>query len=453
MAEQGQATPSELRYSEIPAMSSPSAAMTCVKLIPSTGTTYSGNGNIRIPLAIPTDSFADMRRAYLRYTIVNKTTTGHNKQLYIDPQAGAASVIQRFQVVSGLGGILTETNSYPNYCAVLNTYMNPDYVSSTMSITEGCSNNPQTHQGIGGTGVAETTGADLSGQLFVPENGSLTLTHRPKDPLFNCDKIIGWGFLQGVSYLNINLASTTAAFRMDTSGSGTPVWEIKDVELHVPVITLPADFNASFRSLMASGIPVSMHSVGVVNSQQNVEANSNVTTSTFACRKRNVKGLVLTAREQNNLEDAYADTPSCRRSLATTEYNFQIGGVRMPSSRFSVSKTNQGQLLMETKKCLGHLSPLHGLCATRDNYYIFDEHANRTKCQKSVFALDTQPYLDNEQISGINLSAQGLPIVFEATMDATKGSQNGKNILLDLYAIFSIVFSIDGISGGISSSS
>ena len=103
MAEQGQATPSELRYSELPQMSTPAANMTCVKLIPSTGTTYSGNGNIRIPLAIPTDSFADMRRAYLRYTIVNKTSSGHNKRLYIDPQAGAGAVFQRFQVVSGLG--------------------------------------------------------------------------------------------------------------------------------------------------------------------------------------------------------------------------------------------------------------------------------------------------------------------------------------------------------------
>jgi hypothetical protein len=466
MAEAPQATPEELLYSSIPAMASPSATMTQVTLLPSTGTTYGGNGQCRIPINCPTDSFVDLKRAFIKFTVFNKSTgsadaSGYDRNLYLDPQAGIASVIDRFQFISGTGSTLSETNHYNAYCALLNTHMMPDYVSTTMNITEGCSNAPKQTQSIGGLGVTDTVA--LTNREYIAGdpasasagNGSTsTFVHRPKDPVFNANRLLPIGFLQGIPYINITFSSAVGAFRMSKSATANiPNWEIRDVELHVPVIQMDSAFNQSFRGLMASGIPISIATTGVVNSQQNLASGSSNATSTFACRKRNVRGLLTIAREQRNLEDQYADTPSCRRSLATTEYQYAIGGIRMPSAPLKVSETDQGGLLMETKKALGHLSSLHGLCADKSNYYESTNEKTATICQKSLFALDTQPYRDSDLMSGMNLSAQGLPIVWHGTLNSTNGAQNSQNILLDLFAIHDQMLTCDGISGVISSSS
>jgi hypothetical protein len=459
MAEANQATPSELRYSDIPAMSTPSANMTVVKLIPSTGSTYGGNGNCRIPINIPTDSFCDFNRAYLKFTVTNKSQGGSNaydKAIYLDPQGGISCAIDRFQVISGTGSQLSETNHYNAWCALMNTHMMPNYVDTTLNITEGTSKNLKSTKSFGGVGKEDA--ALLTDRESVADGATATFVHRPKDPVFNTNRLFPIGFLSGIPYISLTFASTVGAFR--TSKAATAVtadWEIKDVELHLPVIQLPSDFNQSFRSLMASGVPISIASTGVVNSQQNLASGSSVATSTFSVRKRNVRGFLLMAREQTNLENKDCDSASCRRSMGLKDYQFSIGGVRMPSAPLVVTDADQGGLLMESKKALGHMSHLHGVCANKSDYYINDEETSATEttetCQKSIFALDTQPYTDNEQLSGMNLSGQGLPVVFHANLDATKGAQKISNLLLDLYSIHDIMYICDGVSGTISASS
>lgn len=462
MAEAQTATPQELLYSNLPPMATPSANLLNVKLIPSTGNTYGPNSNCRIPINVPTDSFVDFSRSYLKLSVKNNTTGGdatQDRHLYLDPQGGISCAIDRLEFISGTGSVLSSTHHYNAYCAMMNTHMMDDYVRTTLNLTEGCSSAPVATQSFAADG-ADDAGL-LSSREAVEDNTTRSFVHRPKDPVFTSNRLMPIGYLSGIPYVSINFASANGAFRVSKPGSAAnvPAWEIKDVELHLAVIQVPTDFAQSFRSLMNSGVPISMASTAVVNAQQNLAQGSATGTSTFSVRKRNVKGFLLMARAQTDLENKDADSSSCRRSLSITEYNYGIGGQRLPSYPLQVSTSNTGLLLMETKKALGHLSSLHGICAQKDNYYVSDEidgsdaNKNKSLCQKSIYALDTQQYTDSSVMSGINLSAQGLPVTFEFTADNTKGAQKNDNILFDLYTIHQVLFVCDGISGTISASS
>ena len=59
-------TPSVLRYSDILKVGTPIADMNYHTLIPSNGGSFTANQMIRIPFNIPTDSFANLKGAYIK---------------------------------------------------------------------------------------------------------------------------------------------------------------------------------------------------------------------------------------------------------------------------------------------------------------------------------------------------------------------------------------------------
>ena len=367
-------TPSVLQYSSIKPMANPPSALTHVRLIPSTGETYTPGQNIRIPIALPQDSLADMNRAFITYKI--KNTSGAGATAYFDPQVGGASVIDIFRVVSGTGSLLDEIIQYSNYCSALYTHDGDQHVKTIRNIYLGVSNNPIESNSIGTKGSASATVTnpiDAAGKReFLEHDGSRHITHYPYSSVFKADKLLPFSFAQGVSYVDMTLCQAESAFCFSDAFSGTPKWEISDVKLHVPILQLPSDFASSFRQLLASGIPVQVHSIAAQNTQQSKASGGGAIVATFASRKRSVKSLLLTTRVATDITSMYADSMSCRRSLGVTQWDFTVGGVRMPSTQIELGKDKQGETLAHANNAIGHNSTLNGMCAQDENYYLTD---------------------------------------------------------------------------------
>jgi len=456
-------TPNVLQYSAIKPMANPPSALSHVRLIPSTGESYQPGQNIRIPIGLPQDSLADMNRAFITYKITNKSTlpaggTSGDNTAYLDPQIGGVSVIDIFRVVSGTGSLLDETIQYGNYVGCLYTHDGIQHANTTRNIMARSSGTAQTADSIGTSTTASpnegVANPDANGAAreSILTNGSAYITHYPCSSVFKADKLLPFSFAQGISYVDITLAQATAAFCFKTSYTGTPDWTISDVKLHVPILQLPSDFASSFRQLLASGIPVQVHSVAAQNTQQALASGGGSIVSTFASRKRSVKALLLNARKSSDLTSQKADSMTCRRCLGVTNFDFTIGGVRMPSTQIELAAASKkfGEALAHTNQALGHTSTLNGICATDDNYYQATDNGNNGS--KIVYGLDLESYKDT--ISGYNLSGNGLPIVWNALGGAGTANANvDSSCILSLYVIHDVMFSIDGISGTMSASS
>ena len=97
--------PSVLRYSDILKVGSPVADLQYNTLIPSNGATFSNQQQIRIPFNVPTDSFVNLKGAYIKMKINN----GQGTDSYsLDPQCGVASFIDTWRIVSGTGALIEE---------------------------------------------------------------------------------------------------------------------------------------------------------------------------------------------------------------------------------------------------------------------------------------------------------------------------------------------------------
>lgn len=452
-------TPNVLQYSSIKPMANPPSNLTHTRLIPSTGESYQPGQNIRIPIALPQDSLADMNRAFITYKITNNTT-GTNSDAYLDPQIGGVSVIDIFRVVSGTGSLLDEVIQYGNYVSCLYTHDGIQHANTTRNILIRSSANAAVAIPVGTkvdvsgnvVGVADPAATALGARETIATTDSAYVTHYPCSSIFKADKLLPFSFAQGISYVDLTLAQANTAFCFKEAFAGTPAWTVSDVKLHVPILQLPSDFASSFRQLLASGIPVQVHSVAAQNTQQAKAAGGGNIVATFASRKRSVKALLLNARKAIDLTSFKADSISCRRSLGVTQFDFTVGGVRMPSTQIEISASNKqfGEVLAHANQALGHTSTLNGILANDDNYYQANDAENT--CSKVVYGLDLEAYKDT--ISGYNLSGNGLPIVWNALGGSgTANASTSDACILSMYVIHDVMISIDGISGTMSASS
>ena len=105
--------------------------------------------------------------------------------------------------------------------------------------------------------------------------------------LFQSDRLCPFGFATGTAYVEITLPSENMPFIVDSDEASTPSWTISEVELHVPVLRMSAEFNNSFRQLLASGLPINWHSQSFHNVQTNIASGTTgSTTLTMSTRKR-----------------------------------------------------------------------------------------------------------------------------------------------------------------------
>ena len=456
-------TPSVLRYSDqIPQMA-PQMDFNYVSMIPSNGAVFSANQEVRIPINVAADSFVDMKRAYIRFKVANTAAAGGNHSLIaLDPICGAASFISRFAVVGGTGNLLEEIQHYDALVSVMNINKNESVIQSRGSITMGTSQGPMSAVSI--SDVAGNAVAALGGKQTIEAQTSKVFYHEPVSAVFNADKLMPWGFTQGTSYVSLTLNSATGGACQFNDSTNDVAWEISEWELFLPVLRPGAEFANNFRTLIQSGLPINIHSVGFQNSQQNIAENATgMQTVTFSTRKRSVKSVFTALRVNALLSSKLVNSSSGFKNNNATDYQYSVGGRRIPSAPIrlsTVSNANSigavdiGGCYNNTLMALGHYdSNLRGSTSdssTAGSAYAQTVANDPTLSSKCVFALDLEQY--NEGLSGMNLAGQGLPLVLHLNCGATGAASTGA-LVADLYVVHDVIFTLDGVSGTLSASS
>jgi len=455
-------TPSVLRYSDqIPQMS-PQMDLQYVSLIPSNGSSYTANQEIRIPLSVPSDSFLDMKKAYLKFKVTNPAAAGGAKSgdILLDPYAGCASFISTFRVVSGTGSLLEEIQHYDALCAVMRINENMDIITSRRSVTEGTTQTPLSAVSISDTGG--NAAATVGGKQVIEETESRIFCHEPVSSVFNCDKLMPFGYTQGTSYVSLQLNSAEGAIcQYSDASNSAAAWTVSEVELVMPVLRPGPEFANNFRTLIQSGLPINIHSVGFQNSQQNIALNATgMETVTFSTRKRSVKSVFTALRINSSLSSIKMNSSSGFKTNDCVDYQYSIGGKRIPAAPIKMQMDTNGYdaggILNNTLQALGHYnSNLRGFAGdttTTGGKYLVAAANDDTLSSKAVFALDLESY--GEGLSGMNLAGQGLPLVLHLNSggDAGRASTDGA-LIADLFVVHDVIFTLDGVSGTLSASS
>jgi len=443
-------TPSVLRYSDILKVGTPVADLQYHTLIPSNGSVFNPNQQIRIPFNVPTDSFANLKGAYLRMTINNPS--GANAMI-IDRSAGVASFIDTWRVVSGTGALLEEIIHYNACVGLMRDLVGATHNSTTGNVMEGTSQLPLIDS-LAEAGISEATAVGgTKGWDSIAKSTGKTYSHIPMSGFFQCDRLAPLGFATGTSYVELTLAARNNALtignNMTDGGDG---WSISQVELVVPVLRMGAEFNASFRQLLSSGIPINWHAQSYHNVQSSIASNTTGNhTVTTSSRKRSVKSVFTMFRKSSDLTEVKAMSNSCRKNLGISSWSYTLGGQRMPSANVELSSTNQGQTYANLIMCLNNLGNTYAAtCIDNEGFY---NTTDTTGASKIAYGLDLESYGHSDVQSGKNLSGQGLPLVFQAQLGAIDGDLNaakGADILVDQFLLYDVVYSLDGITGTLS---
>lgn len=453
-------TPFEMRLSEVPSMPQPQLELSYSTAIPSNGGTFTANQEVRIPFNVPSECFVDLKRAYIKFNLKNTAASS----IYLDPSVGGASVIDNWRVVGGTGALLEEVIHYNNYSAMLRVNDNHDKITSVNHEEDGAGTDSCLAQLVcDATGVANAV-LTATGATEIATTATRTITHRPNSAFFNADRYMPLGYTQGVSYLSITLsANNTAAIAPNDAGPGLVSYETSNWELHLPILRPGPEFAAMFRSAMGSGVPIQIHSVGVQNTQQTITGGGSQTeTLTFSTRKRSVKSLMSGIRINSALTNAEANSVSGFVNCAISEYNYAVGGVRIPAQQIKCSASDTGELMANTQLALGHFnSNLRGCdCISGRNlakpvsiYYRSAADDKLAKNSRCLFSLDLESY--DAAYAGKNLAGQGLPLVLHAQTGDGANNFGGAATacLVDLFVVHDVMFILDGATGVITANS
>lgn len=445
--------PSVLRYSDILKVGSPLADLQYHTLIPSNGGTFSPQQQIRIPFNVPTDAFCNLKGAYIKMKINNTTATASGAttpgKIALDPQAGVGAIIDTWRIHSGTGALIEEIQHYNAIYALMSNLTPPQHTQSSLNIQDGTAESALTQQSVCGAG--DNAVVDETGRVSILRTESATFTHIPMSGFFQSDRLCPLGFATGTAYIEITLPSASTPFISDNDEASAIAWTVSNVELHVPVLRMSSEFNNSFRQLLASGLPINWHSQSFHNVQTNVASGSSgSTTLTMATRKRSVKSVITMFRKSADLTDDNVDSVSARKSLGITEYNYTVGGLRMPSKNIACSTTDKGEVYANLVGCLSNLGNIYSASGmNRDTFYLASDVGN--VADKIAYALDLEAYGHSDVQSGKNLANQGLPLVFEANLGSGNANQaSAADVLVDCYLLHDVVYSLDGVSGNIS---
>lgn len=457
-------TPSVLRYSDMIKVGTPIADTQIHTLIPSNGGTFSPNQQIRIPFNIPTDSFANLKGAYLNYTITNSTT--NSKKLYLDPVVGGAGIIDTWRVVSGTGALLEEIQHYSVIYGICADMVSEDHRANHLAIMERSSATPAVAAGLS-QGLA--AGTDLTavagrGNNIIPGDGNVRISHKPMSGLFNADRLCPLGFATGTSYVEITLPSVNNPFMVSAGDVGETLgWTISNVELVCPVLRMGSEFNSSFRQLLSAGVPINWHSTSYHNVQSSVSQGVGQITNTVSARKRSVKSIISCLRRTADLTSNAVDSNTVRRSGGITQWNYEVGGIQYPAKdikqnsarAITASGLNFGENFAQLMNCFANLGNIYtGTCIAQDTFIASND---LEKASKISYGLDLESYGHSDVQSGKNLANQGLPIVFNATINKSAATSflaaADTTGLLDTFLMYDVIYTLDGVSGTISASS
>ena len=431
--------PRALNYSDVMEAGQPQGQFQVITNLPNNGGTFAPQSTVNFALNVPVNSFVDMSRAYLKFSIEN---TGSTNKLMLDKSAGAASIIDSIKILSPTGQIISEQQHYNALTAMIADYTGPGHVDGFLNVAEGTTSSP-----LGEIPVGLSTGTDTIGnRVEIAKSTTASFCHVPHGGLWNCDRYLPLGFVNGQLQIQIQLASNEAGVLADKTKTST--WQSLGWELHLPIVRTPEDFNVNLRQLMASGVNLNIHMKDWANQQATIGSGAVGDTNVLlANRKRSVDAVFAMFRTAGQLSNQLEETACARRTCGTIGYQFTVAGVDMPSKRVVGSATDIGEYMVNTQMAFGKLGyATSSSIATRTNYYLAED---TTKGSLVVYALDMQAY--KGVISGMNLSS-AMPLIFKPTLGGNADSNATKlgAVVCDVFSHFDSVLTLSGPTGALS---
>lgn len=446
MEEQTTSVPKSLNYSDVVQAGSPAGEYQVVTNLPNNGGSFKAGQTINIAVNVPVNSFADLKRAYLKYTIKNTDTS---EACFLDKSVGGIACFDAVKVLSPTGGPLSDIQHYNALCSLINDYTMASHADSVLNIREGTCKTPMSTSPLAAAYTKPESGTDTldtSGRVKLAAGGSESFVHKLHGGLFNADRLIPLGFINGQLQIQIQLAQNGAgvlAYKTKTN-----VWEISGVELHIPVVKTGEEFNQNLRQLMGSGVNLNIHMKDWVNQQATISAGSESNVDVLlANRKRSVDAAFVCLRKSSDVNDIEVEGVCGRKSCGISGYQFSVAGIDMPSKQIVSGATDFGEVIANTELAFNRLgSELSGALVNRDNYRPAND---RTSSCPIAYCLDMETYKD--KISGKNLSS-AMPLIFKGVLgsgDTNQAGSGGAAVLLDCFTKFDSMLTLSGLTGSL----
>ena len=433
------AVPKALNYSDVMEAGQPTGDFQIITNLPNNGAIFSAQSTVNFSINVPVNSFADMSRAYFKFSIEN---TGATNKLFLDKSAGGASVIDNLKILSPTGGVISEIQHYNALTAMLADYTTPGHVDGFLNVAEGCSATPLGLVPIG----SETVNASIptGSRVEVAAASTVSVTHTPHGGFFNAERYLPLGFINGQCQIQLQLANDGAGVWTEKDKPTT--WRTSGWELHIPIVRTPEDFNTNLRQLMSSGVSLNIHMKDWANQQATVSAGTVGNTNILlANRKRSVNALFGIFRLSSQLSDTEIETAAARRTCGVTQYQYSVAGIDMPSKQVTGGASDLGQYMVNTQMALHKLGyDTSSSTATRANYYSASDINNGSLV---CYALDLEAY--KGVLSGKNLSS-AMPLVFKPTLiDSSANAAKTVSVICDVFSSFDSIMTLSGPTGSL----
>lgn len=448
------------------------------QFLASNASTFTPSNNV-CRINVSSGQFLDLKNAVLQLDLKNATTTD---AIHLD--GGADCVINRLRIVSSDGSEIERLDSYNQLTSVIDQYTQGFGSLKTNAALKGgvarLDDSPfmvagdgtggsNTATGANGLVVAASTGGTMSisnavgGKGYDQKqndrlNASITrkYTFGLKGGFFNSTTS---KLLPPNSPFQLEITFDTAAnCLVNVDGTNAVDYEVTNVELHVPAITIndPA-FMARMNERMAQGLSwranTYQHFVNTTNNSAGKD------TIQIGARCRSLKGLMAIFRRQKLITNDDYFKLSRRSIQYIDDYQFKVGSQNYPVDRVNVAigavaggtasesrvhlsstdNLNVSEAYSQALRLMGNLNISNAdTCVSVESFCQSEVNPNNGT---GLACIDLSAYSDGSVNSGIN-TLNNMPISLEITKSTAAGDGAGDytgNIQVDVYSVCELV--------------
>lgn len=361
------------------------------------GTSFSGNDNISIPIT-STNQFLDPTRSYLKFRVSFAGTTNSGHRL---PYSGYSYAINKFDTY--VGGVLVESISdYNKYVASLYKRLPTGY-QNQLAVLEQYNESASTLNGVCGA------------------NSGILVCHAPRIAVLEQTRYLPVSMIRGGIELNFSITPFAEFISANNAGSLTG-YTIDNVEFIACMISPSDQFLSSFAKSLQSGSEAKIP-LEVCRTVKSFPQNSSVNTYTLNTGFHKSLTSILNANAPT-VSGAGTDGSNLFSNNGMTSYRYEISGKRYPQNFniYTNSATAGGMV--------GAEQVMQGLCAV-DNTFTGLNQQTTDLVDASGNFLYTDFRSDKSFSSGVPISDGQVVMVCEGTPTTTSNITNYSWIFVD----------------------
>ena len=444
------------------------------QFLASNASDFTPSNNV-VRINVSSGAFLDLSNAILQYDFKNTTSTNA-----VQLDGGADAPILRLRVLSSDGSEIERVEQYGQLAQILEQYTGGN---GTMRVNGALKGTPcrlddsplldSTTLATTGTtatvmpnGLSFTASATLGGNITVVNAlGGIGYDQKQAD-ILNTGVTRKYSFgLNASAFFNpltAKLLPPNSPFQLELTfdaaanclnnrvGTNAPNYQINNVELHIPAITIsdPA-FMSRMNARMMDGMSWKANAYSHYVNTTASGAGKDVIQ--IAARARSLKGLMTVFRKQANVTDGTNMFKLSRRSIQyIQDYQYKIGANNFPVDRVNIStdttaggtaagtrihvpgsaNLNISESYSQALRLMGNLNVGNPDCLIGVESFGQSENNNGT----GMACIDLSAYTDGSVNSGIN-TLNNMPVSIEFTKTAAAND----TLQVDTYAVHELV--------------